>query len=105
MLGYLNFCVQWHCGQLTEMTRCGLQWRAFFLAVFNTNPDIRENTAVVWNITEIEVGIISLIYMAIKDESSIFWGAIVSPIVRKKIRINMCKILNGNRKSRLNPQI
>ena len=33
-------------------------------------------------------------YRVIQEERSIFWDVIISVIVRKKVRINMCLILN-----------
>ena len=37
------------------------------------------------------------IYRVIQEERSIFWEVIVSVIVRKKVDMNMCVILNGYR--------
>ena len=38
-----------------------------------------------------------VLYRVIQEERSIFWEGIVSVIVKKKIHINMCLILNCGR--------
>jgi len=35
------------------------------------------------------------VYRVIQEDRSVFWIVIISVIVRTKVNMNMCKILNG----------